>query len=338
MNENGFRPWGLLPWVLQKIKTTKWSTIGCISTEERCLASLEALHKKVSINKINYYEIIDQPSEYFDECKTKRELIKDKFLSTYGHDKDIKKHYLLESSEIIVECVSDFIESSGDSVILDITSFPKRFFFPIVKILLDEKKFKNIIVTYTVPEKYHEGELAQDPDDWQHIPLFMPVEYPEPETDLAIVGIGFLPFGLPDLLKDNYSNVDVKLFFPFPPGPPNYQRTWEFVRKIEKPQGHESANQQILRINAVDVSDTYNHILSLTNNSNKNVIFAPYGPKPLSLAMCIYACKTGSPVFYTQPHYYHPDYSTGIKIIDGEKQTFAYCIRLNDIDYYSIES
>lgn len=338
MIENGYRPWGLLSWMLEgRIQKENWSILGCLSSEDRCLATTKVFCKSDITKPLSLYffEIIDEPSEYTNKSDEKRGRNRKELEKLSNSTVYITTHNLLESSGNIVEGVEQFIKKSGNKVILDISSFPKRFFFPILRLLLENKTLSDIIVTYTVPDKYHEGELAKDPDDFQQLPLFMSVEYPEPVTELAIVGVGFLPFGLPDLLKDAYSSVKVNLFFPFPPGPPNYQRTWEFVRKIEHAQPPKEPREQIFRINAIDASDSFDHILSLTSNGEKKVIFAPYGPKPISLAMCIYATKTSSPVYYTQPRSYHPEYCTGIKYINGLEQTYAYCIRLNNIDFYN---
>ncbi len=192
-----------------------------------------------------------------------------------------------------------------------------------------------MIVTYSVPEKYHDGALAEDPEPWAHIPLFGPPGYPDREFEFVIVGVGFLPFGLPELLKNEYRNVGVKFFFPFPPGPPTYQRTWNFVREIEKdfPIDH----SMLIRVDTYNVSDAFDYICSITDNNIKKAIMAPYGPKTISIAMCIYATLTDSPVYYMQPNIYHPEYSSGIKRNgQGIPEIYAYCLRLDGNDYYDV--
>ena len=68
-----------------------------------------------------------------------------------------------------------------------------------------------------------------------------------------------------------------------------------------------------------------------------NQVFAPYGTKSMSLAMCLYACShpENTDVCYTQPKSYNPQYSTGISMVNGVPDTFAYCIRLDGKDFYS---
>lgn len=330
------RPWGLLSWVIERISKRNWSMLGCLATEERCIPALNEMNKRGLLNSVKFFEVVDPPSGHSIKSEQRRDDRRSEFIAIRSNESEIEEHELLESAHDIVTSVKDFCENATESVILDISSFPKRFFFPIVRQLLQSSSINNLIVTYTVPEQYHTGDLAENPGDWHHLPLFMPEVHPDPSVDLAIVGIGFLPFGLPELLKGSYSDVKVKLLFPFPPGPPNYQRTWEFVRKIEKSYPLSLSGQQINRVNAVDVCDVFNHILSLTALGEK-VIFAPYGPKPLSLAMCIYASKTKSPVYYTQPKQYHPEYCTGVKTVRGSSETYAYCLRLNGNDFYLID-
>ena len=86
----------------------------------------------------------------------------------------------------------------------------------------------------------------------------------------------------------------------------------------------------IIRLDSNNMPDAFDFIHKETNGGNKNAIFAPYGPKPMSLAMCIYATLAGSPVYYTQPMYYNPKYST------GDNDCFAYCITLNKKLLYSL--
>jgi hypothetical protein len=128
--------------------------------------------------------------------------------------------------------------------------------------------------------------------------------------------------------------VEFKLLFPFPPGPPNFQRNWKFVAQLEQTLPLRS---EPIRVEAYNVSDTFDHIVELTSRGTRPAVFAPYGPKPMSLAMCLFAILSGSPVYYTQPQTYHPEYSIGVKEVGGFPLSYAYCIRLNGRDLYSLD-
>lgn len=327
-----FRPWGHFSWVFNKIPDNKWDLFGCLSTERRCISALSLVRDRNQLNQMRFLQIKDPSPKYSVLANSKLEEQLREFTSLGGSKDNIEDHELLEKHSKLVESVNGFIKCSNGNVIIDISSFPKRFFFPILRLLIGAPSITNLIATYTVPKTYSEGELAEDPQTWLTLPLFGVQTYPEPNVDVAIVGVGFLPFGLPELLKNEYSNASVRLFFPFPPGPPTYQRSWKFVRQIE----HYQSSNQLIRVNALDVSGTFEHICVETNSGSKNAIFAPYGPKPLSLAMCIYAALANAPVYYTQPRIYNPNYSTGVKTVNGVPETYAYCLRLGGKNFYSI--
>lgn len=86
----------------------------------------------------------------------------------------------------------------------------------------------------------------------------------------------------------------------------------------------------IVRLNTSDVSDVFNHILSITDNGREPAIFAPYGPKPLSIAMALFSSLTNSPVYYTQPKKYNPEYSKGKGTVN------AYVLKQNGKSLYEL--
>jgi len=327
MLSSKFRPWGQLNWILDKVGIPKWHFIGCVSTEDRCVSAYEILLKNDALAKATFIEIVDPPSHSDREIKKKITDNKNK-LAGFGLPIVVEQMNLLCDDYEIFDLSQDILKTKPQNVIIDITSFPKRYFFPLIKLVSRDVGIENIVITYTQPEKYANEDLSDDPEPWYPLPLFMSTEFPEPKFDLAFVGTGFMPFSLPKLLKDNHSEISLRLFFPFPPGPPNYQRSWEFIRKIEKHYNFKD-HDRIARVDALDINGTYNYIKSVTDNGEKKCLFAPYGPKPISLAMCLFAINNDSPVYYTQPKYYNPNYSK------GAKETFAYCIRLFNNNLFS---
>lgn len=311
------RPWGRLTWLLPKLPQIKWDLLACLSTEDRFNSAFNILQAKEKLNSSRFYKIIDPASQ--DSV-----IIAEKLQTngSYINGCSLEEHQLLEPSHRIVDSVNNFIKDCTGNVILDISTFPKRFFFPIIKLLL-KQKLNNLIVAYSTPKAYCQGDLSGNPYPWDHLPLFMPVEVPESPVDVAIVGVGFMPFGLPDLLLSRYSSITVKFLFPFPPGPPNYQRTWDFMRKIQKSFTFKPSDN-IIRLDSSNMPDAYQYIVKASDNGDKKCLFAPYGPKPISLAMCIYATLNESAVYYTQPTYYSPEYSTGVKDV------FGYSIIINN--------
>lgn len=334
---NNFRPWGHLSWILGKISPVKWSVLGCLSPEERCISTLELIKLFDSLYQPFFIKVIDPPSRFSAEADTLIEKRIERFIALVGNPNFIEDHELFQQHYKIVSSVEKFVKTSNGNVLIDISSFPKRFFFPVLKLLLTRHKseIENLIVTYTVPKEYCPGALAEDPESWAPLPLFGPQDPPGRSVEVLFIGIGFLPLNLPELLKE-YTDIKVRLFFPFPPGPPGYQRNWEFVRKVEEAFPPHSSSRKIERINTYDVSDAFEFICKETNAGNRKAIFAPYGPKPMSMAMCIYASLTNSEVYYTQPRSYNPKYCTGVKTVGAFPETYAYCLKLNGKEYYSI--
>jgi hypothetical protein len=333
MPSETFRPWGPLPWLLEKLHVSKWSLLGCLSYEDRCLAALEVLSTARKDGFTRFILIQDPPSRYSNIAATKIADRTTEF-AAFGHSgSSIETHDLFERTERLVAAVREFVAQAGRRVIFDISSFPKRVFIPILKLLLGAADIDDLIITYSLPSEYTAEPLAEDPEPWRHIPLFAP-PFPEPKVDVLLVAIGFEALGLPELLEHDYHEVESKFLFPFPPGPPAFQRTWQFMRKIEA--GGPPNRREPIRVNALDVSDAFDHILSVSDNGKRYTILAPYGPKPLSAAMAIYASITGVPVYYTQPRVYNPAYSSGIQRVGIHPECYGYCLRLGGKSLYAV--
>jgi len=327
INPPRFRPWGQLDWVVPRIPNCNWSFIGNVSPEDRCLAAWHVLSSLAPSSTGEFMQVIDPPSRYSSAIEKKCHALALRLYTMGLRHSDIKPVPLLARSEELVKTVNAFIASASTDVICDISTFPKRFFFPAIKLLLSSDSIHNLVVTYTLPDSYSAQQLSEDPDPWRHLPLFAP-PYPEPEVKLLILGVGFEPLALPELLQEDYRGVGIKLLFPFPPGPPSFQRAWEFVRTIEDSFPH--AAREPIRVDARDVSDAFDHICAATDRGAEYAVLAPYGPKTISLAMCLYSIVTGHPAYYTQPKVYSPDYSTGVS------DTYAYCVKLQGHNLYSL--
>jgi hypothetical protein len=254
-----------------------------------------------------------------------------------GDSKSISDHNLLEAAYLLEEELGRFLQGSKSNVILDMTSLPKRFFFPAIKTLLrfQSPRLSNILLTYARPLRYNMGRLAENYSNWDHLPSFSGKYNPrDGRPNILIVSIGFEELGLHEHLMKLNPDERVRLLLPFPAPVQRYQRTWELLRKLEK--GRSKDTFEIHRVGANDVSDAFDTILRITGGGEKLSILAPFGPKPVSAAICIFAELTGSAVFYTQPTAYHPDYSIGESIVNGKPEVFAYCIRVGGRDLYSL--
>ena len=93
-------------------------------------------------------------------------------------------------------------------------------------------------------------------------------------------------------------------------------------------------DRQIIRIAAYDLCSVFQRIDAITKYGKSPAVFAPYGPKAQSVAMCLHALRYPAEVYFTQPTYYHPEYSTGIALKNGLPMGYSYLIRLDGADFY----
>jgi hypothetical protein len=323
MLNNVYRPWGALSWILDHLTTESFQFYGCISPEERCIESFKILQSKKLLTDHRFLEIIDPIDT--DSHRANRANVSNELKSLIP-ELNIKQFPLMSPISDLYRDINEYISGAEGNVVLDISSFPKRFFFPLVKVLAVDPRVRTLVVTYTVPNSYTSRDLSENPLDWAHIPMF-DNDDPDVEYELAIIGLGFVPLGLSSLFKDEFRKLDTRLFFPFPPGAPFFQRTWKFIEEMQI--NPKIDNKKIIRIDAMNVSQMFNTICAISGDAP--ILLAPYGPKPMSLAMCLYAVATKSPVYYTQPTLYDASYSFGVGTCN------AYCIKLNNKLLYTVQ-
>lgn len=323
---------------MKALREEQWLLIGALGTQDRCLAMLGHRNQSFNLAHAAFLEISEQQSEFQAQSEDRRERNRKKWhAEMHGYSCELLSYDLLEPLMRLQRQVTEW--TSGQfkkSVIIDVSCLPERYFFPMIRWLLSSDQVKNLIVTCMSPEKYTEEELAYNPQEWAHIPTFGPTSLGNVKPlKSVVVGAGFLPFGLPEWLKKDHtkSDIQVSILFPFPAPPANIKRSWEFVRQVEV--GLRLRDEaQLARVNVNDTSGCFDRIDRMTRRGTIGAVFAPFGPKAHSIAMCLQAIKMNAEVLYTQPTYYHPEYTTGIKIEDGLPAGFAYAIRVNGHKFY----
>ena len=242
-----------------------------------------------------------------------------------------RQHNLLDPFGAIQTDIDLFLDGcEAENLIFDITSMPKKLFFFVVKRAIQQgDRFRNILATYTEPERYSEGALAENPQQWSTLPGFDgPLELPEARR--VVIAMGFEPLGLPDLvIQGEFAGVGTHLLFPFPTPPDRIRKNWQFAKDLFPNPPSELTFDHVDGLNVPDVFDVLSDI---GRNGEMQVTLAPYGPKPVSLAMALYASRYDSgmdatAVYYTQPTAYNPDYSTGVKMIRGKLGIHCYAIK-----------
>jgi hypothetical protein len=327
-----YRPWGDLLWLLDKLPQADWFLLGCLGTETRSLAAWKQL-KLHGLSTQSRLARIQEPIYRFDgKTQARKTTRHGEYYAGGGTDQGLADLSLFTTAFMINSLVTTLTDSQKRDVVLDISSLPKRFFFPLLKTLVNCTAVQNLVVTYAVPVSYTDEALAEDFGDWRSLPSFGGLD-PSVTPDTLIVNVGHLPMGLPDQVLHG-PRMDVNLLFPFPNLPSSYRRTWDFLWTIERELKNETV--AIRHVSPVDVSDAFDHICAVTEMGAKSAMFAPYGPKPISLAMCLYAMLKDDPVFYTQPRVYHPDYSLGTANEGGADKIWAYLVKHNGTSAYRL--
>ncbi|NBB80970.1 MAG: hypothetical protein GVY36_16245 [Verrucomicrobia bacterium] len=251
----------------------------------------------------------------------------------------------LKASLDRIEDICAQASKESENVILDITSFPKRWFFPMMRYLIEDPDIKNLQVAYTRGDEHAES-LSENPETLRVIPSFVSLD-DRTSHDVAFVGVGFHTHSLLELFGEDKSK-SLQLMFPFPPGPPGIHRNWKFVQEVEmKVQKDESLSEDAdpinyLHLDATDVSQAFDALKIVTSNGTKTSVMAPYGPKPFSLAMCLFAiaCERAGqpeiPMWYSQPQKYAVEYTKDAAYRRDQIDTWLYGIRRDGSFLYEL--
>lgn len=305
--------------------------------EERSHATYTALQTLGTVASSLVFRIEDEPSRFHAEVERRTNSNESVFLRAGLTPASICRRKLVEPFNAYSTTIDNFLAVVGErNVLVDISSMPKRLFFFLVKRLLSST-FDNIVVTYAEPEKYSEEPLAENPQLWAPLPGFAgPRRVPSDRS--LIIALGYEPLGLPDLvLSGEFASSRVALLFPFPSSPERVAKNWKFARDLFPNIDNSAVN--IKRVDGINVPEVFDTIGGLTDFGDRFAMLAPFGPKPISLAMALYASKMHSmgghcSVSYTQPTVYNPDYSSGVKMQAGAPLINSYAIRIRGANLY----
>jgi len=326
------RPWGHIDWCLNLSAPKQWDFIGCIGPEERSIAAFLRLSTASLVSTSTLLEIEDPESPYRDQA---RELLAERkrAIANCSPAATVLPLSLL-SSVITVEESTKAL--TGKSIILDISSLPKRFFFFLLKKFFRSSNVENLVLIYTLAEGYPSAPIAENHDMWDALPTF---RNPDPDLEekahrRLLVNVGFIPDGLIAHLENRADENQIDLIVPFPASVAAMNRTWQTVWALRSTPYRARFNEY--RVGALDLSEAFDLILSLMPVDSNLVSFAPFGPKPISAAMCLYATLTGSPVYYAQPKIYRPDYSIGVCTKAGQQQITGYWIKHEGANLFTL--
>jgi hypothetical protein len=336
-----FIPWGDWQALSRLLPSVRWQLLGCVSPEDRCLAAPLAVRSV--LEGITLVKILDEsPLDAAAEA-ARLKIQEEKFLREFLSPVIFEKP-LLATLDDVLETVEK-VGGNGDSVILDITSFPKRWFFGLLRFLLDGGRFANVVVTYTAAGSYA-NTLAFNPETVRALPGFSSMKSRD-QCDVAFVGVGFQSHSIMDLFDLERPRY-LSMFLPFPPGPPGLVRNWKFVERFEtaifSEQDDRTERPGIaqLRMGALDTPQCFAALVNGSDKGQRSSLVAPFGPKPMSLAMalfCLCVERAGLaevPAYYSQPLRYALDYSVGVSRYRGTERVLCYPILMEGRPLYRL--
>ena len=320
------KPWGPIEWLLPQTNETTWHFIGCNSFEDRCTAVLEWLYlKNHKIKSSSIFKITNPPSKNWDDSQEKIESNFSTFLKYAGTPGFFSvEANLLDPPRI--HSIKSKENRQSDSVILDISTFPKRFFLNIFQNIINDKSIKNIIITYSKAQTYPEFALCENALPLASLPGYARTDFVKNENRIFI-GVGYVALSIENLMEDAKSSK-LDFIFPFPPASPAYRRNWALLNMLmpdDVPQ-----KTDIHRIDGMDAFEVCSKLTSWGKESAITMI--PLGPKPHALGMAMAHIKLNeqSEILYAQPQSYLSNYSTGIsRDKSGNPKILAYCLKWN---------
>lgn len=334
-----FRPWGRIDWLLGRLEGRAWSMIGCCGTEKRSISLAEHLGR-LAFRHVSMVEIRDpQP---LDSGAVEERLAEHRTaLAAAGYSADeIVSAPLVADLDMIMGIVAGLVEAGSTSLLIDLTSLPKHWFFPLIRAALAEAAIKDVVACYTAGVGYA-NNLSANISPLRVLPSFVG-EAARDRHGSLIIGIGFEPTGIDDLLAEQQSDA-IRLIFPFPPGPPGHHRNWMFVKHIEELTSEKQLNPpDLVHIHMYDCPQIFDALCEMTDGGANSSAIAPYGPKTVSLAMCLFALATEAaggpavPVYYAQPLRYALDYTAGAAMRGEAPDAVGYCLRLAGRDLYHV--
>jgi hypothetical protein len=310
-------PWGKLNKLLLRCPIGGSVTyLGAVSAEDRCIG-VSNIHG-ISIAEKKFLRIShpDATDPWCVEWKRKEEKNLSLIKGTHGQ---------IDLHEVELMCPAHQIRAitesiKFESVLLDVSCMPKRFFFFILKSILEFSHVQNVYCLYCSPQQYASDHLAKSPLDPAFIDGFG-IESPSNLNSNVIISMGFEPLGLANYIETLRGGNNISVIFPFPSDSCYQRRNARSLQDVlsgraSNSEGASGLNERntayrdAFRVNSYDLFGCYRQIFAL-NGASGVATLLPYGPKTHSLAMALFAIKNKAPICYTQPQVYNPNYSTG---------------------------
>lgn len=326
------KPWGPIEWLLPKIKINKWHVITSSSFEDRCIGLTKwGKSSEFKIASVTLLRLTNPASDLWDAAQPAIERNFAAFGEILGQiPVNLVKGELLAMPGTLAKGAI-LNPDNFESVILDVTTIPKRFFLFAMQQLMRSNVVKNLVITYTRAQEYPEAALCENALPPTAIQGFARISAVDNSPRL-IVGVGYMPLSVEDLVEQA-KNVKLDFIFPFPPASPAFRRNWDLLAMLMPTSP--PRNTEIHRVYGMDAFEVCERIKAW--GVSRDLDMLPLGPKPHALGMAMAAMRLDgrSEILYSQPQAYRPNYSSGIaEDSNGRPQIMAYCLKLNGRDLF----
>ncbi len=324
-------PWGYLDRIHKTFLDREFALLGCLSFEYRSTEVPVVLSGTNSCLSVHLLQINDPKDGWPNYSGQIQRRIRDNVrrlqtTSTKYHRDELD---LLANDGEILSYYQQWEQNiATETVVLDITAFPKRYFCLILKRLILSNKVRQVIVTYTMagPSGYATGHLSEDPMSCDNLPGFAAPA--PPRGDTLVVAVGFEELNIRGLVQ-TYRNRkrQTKVLMAFPSSLDVMRRQFRTFREMVAGEIDYVNKDNVEIIAAWDAEYVYRVLLQWSRNSN-GLTLAPFGPKPHTLGMTLFAVENDSGMYYSQPKSYNPNYS------QGSGDTYGYVVKWEGIPCY----
>jgi len=302
--------WGLLRMLLRSVLPRQWHLVVCAGPEERSSAAAEVVAGVgVDVASADCLRLLVPTDRFSAEREKKVDDTLARLRAAMPGRLQVREMELFGTIEPLDEIVTGWVSAGRQHILLDVSTMPKKIFFPLLRLAIRSRAFATLIAIYSRPQKYAEQPLAEDPDPPLPLPLFTPAQAP-PHATGGIVALGLEVLGIEDLLADGGGPNSIHVLFPIPTNPDESSRTWMFMQRLYSAAPNRFTPPR--HLSPLDYGEAYSYIRSLTDSFQGHWWLAPFGPKPVSVAMAVAAIQHDWPAYYSQPTVYNPAYSVGV--------------------------
>lgn len=314
-----------MSWLFPKIEGADWHAIVCASFEDRCTSLAEWLSTgQASVRSASVFRIENPASKQWTEATP---LVADRLLLLQNHlgaTPYIRFDVNLWDSPIAAMTSASLVPDGVESVLLDMSTMPKRFFLYAFKRLMENSAIKNLVVAYSRPESYPEVVLCENALPPSSLPGFAREEASH-EDQRIVVSVGFVALSVDELFEQaRRSKLD--FLFPFPSTVPAFRRNWALFSKLVPSELPKST--QIHQVDGLDAFEVFWRLMAWGKHFDLDLL--PLGPKPHALGMAMAALRLNgtAQLIYGQPQAYNPKYSVGIsRDAEGRPVVLGYCVK-----------